>query len=416
MRTHTLRLLDYWLGRLLCSVLTPLYGLKKSFVKKGPITAPKKILLIKLFGMGSIVLAMPAIRALKRKYPDTVLYFLTFAGNEQILTLSDMIPEKRIYTVRMDSYLTILADTMRCLFLLWRENIDVSVDMEFFSRFTAIFSFFTRSRHRIGFYGFHIEGLKRGNFMDFQINYNHTLHTSRLFMTLLRPFGMTEEDYDPELPGVAPTPHFRETINQLISRENASCRPGEIEQWLVINPNTSDLVTLRKWPADNFAAMASRLLQRHPSLGIIFIGSHGERAFTESLCNRFTESDETYRVVNLAGLTSLRTLLDVFHFGDLLVTNDSGPAHLASLTEIPSIVLFGPETPDLYAPLGGRARCIYLGLDCQPCITVYNGKRSHCRSNVCLQRITPASVVEMAEESLEPLATQAQEKPAGAGS
>ncbi len=416
MRTHTLRLLDYWLGRFLCSALTPLYGLKRSFAKKGPITAPKKILLIKLFGMGSIVLAMPAVRALKRKYPGTALYFLTFAGNEQILTLSDMIPEERIYTVRVDSYLTILADTMRSLFSLWREEIDVSVDMEFFSRFTAIFSFFTRSRHRIGFYGFHIEGLKRGNFMDFQISYNHTLHTSRLFMTLLKPFGMTEEDYDPELPGVAPTPHFRETITQLMSRENASCRPDEMEQWLIINPNTSDLVRLRKWPADHFAAMATTLLERHPFLGVIFIGSRAERAFTESLCNRFAGSNHAHRVVNLAGRTSLGTLLDLFHFGDLLVTNDSGPAHLASLTEIPSIVLFGPETPDLYAPLGGRARCIYLGLDCQPCITVYNGKRSHCRSNICLQRITPESVVEIAEESLEPLATQAQAQPAGAGS
>ena len=85
MRIYTLRFLDYWLGRLLCGILTLLFWLGKPFSRKGPLKDPKKVLFIKLFGMGSIVLALPAIRALKKKCPGVTVLFLTFSGNDQVL-------------------------------------------------------------------------------------------------------------------------------------------------------------------------------------------------------------------------------------------------------------------------------------------------------------------------------------------
>ena len=77
-----------------------------------------------------------------------------------------------------------------------------------------------------------------------------------------------------------------------------------------------------------------------------------------------------------------------------MVSNDSGPPHFASVTGLHSFVLFGPETPALYGALGGRSTPIYLGLACSPCVSAANHRKTPCKDNVCLQRITPEQVFE----------------------
>jgi ADP-heptose:LPS heptosyltransferase len=77
-----------------------------------------------------------------------------------------------------------------------------------------------------------------------------------------------------------------------------------------------------------------------------------------------------------------------------MVTNDSGPAHFASLLRLPTVVLFGPETPRLYSPLGDKHKDMYSHFACSPCVSVYNGKKSPCRENRCLMAITPEAVLE----------------------
>jgi ADP-heptose:LPS heptosyltransferase len=108
----------------------------------------------------------------------------------------------------------------------------------------------------------------------------------------------------------------------------------------------------------------------------------------------------------LTGRTrTLADLVQLFHQAELLITNDSGPAHFASLTEIACITLFGPETSRLYGPIGPRAVNIYKDLSCSPCLTALNHRNSPCQDNKCLQEITPDEVFEHARKLL--LATTA---------
>ena len=87
----------------------------------------------------------------------------------------------------------------------------------------------------------------------------------------------------------------------------------------------------------------------------------------------------------LAGRTTLRELFAVYDACDVLLTNDSGPGHFSSLTDIHTIVLFGPETPALYGPLGRNAHVLYTGLACSPCVNALNHRFSPCQNNVCMQ-------------------------------
>ncbi len=117
---------------------------------------------------------------------------------------------------------------------------------------------------------------------------------------------------------------------------------------VLLNPNAGDLLPLRMWSPGNYAALAERLLGAYPDIWIGFTGS-GEEA------GRVAEIAATVgsaRCVGLAGRTTLRQLLVVFGLAEVLVTNDSGPAHFAALTPIDVISLFGPETPLLFAAEG----------------------------------------------------------------
>jgi ADP-heptose:LPS heptosyltransferase len=151
---------------------------------------------------------------------------------------------------------------------------------------------------------------------------------------------------------------------------------------LIINPNASKLISIRKWPLECYADLVKRLLE-DSSNACILTGVPSEREDAEFIMAR-VKSD---RLVSLTGKTSLRELIELFNMADLLVTNDSGPAHFASLTGIHVMVFFGPETPALYRPLTDRCTVMYSDYACSPCVSAYNQRKSVCTNNRCLTSI-----------------------------
>jgi ADP-heptose:LPS heptosyltransferase len=99
--------------------------------------------------------------------------------------------------------------------------------------------------------------------------------------------------------------------------------------------------------------------------------------------------------IDLTGYTrSIRELLMLFHASQLLITNDGGPSHFATLTPIQTMVFFGPETGKLYGPLGKRTQILESGIACSPCLSAYNHRLTFCDGdNQCLKRIAPDPVL-----------------------
>jgi ADP-heptose:LPS heptosyltransferase len=102
--------------------------------------------------------------------------------------------------------------------------------------------------------------------------------------------------------------------------------------------------------------------------------------------------------IDLTGYTrSIRELLMLFHAASLLITNDGGPGHFATLTPIQTMVFFGPETGKLYGPLGTRNAILESGIACSPCLSAYNHRLTFCDGdNQCLKRIAPDPVLDQA--------------------
>jgi ADP-heptose:LPS heptosyltransferase len=184
-----------------------------------------------------------------------------------------------------------------------------------------------------------------------------------------------------------PLPKFRPSLSEvaeidaLLRRENPRIGSAPL---ILLNPNASDLLPLRRWPAMRYVELARRLLERYPDLFIGFTGSSAEAVAN----NRLADEVGSSRVIPLAGKTTLRQVLVLYTRSEILVTNDSGPAHFASMTPIHVVTLFGPETPALFAARSPNAIALWAGIACSPCVNAYNNRQSVCRNNLCMQAIT----------------------------
>jgi ADP-heptose:LPS heptosyltransferase len=265
------------------------------------------------------------------------------------------------------------------------------IDMEFFSRASAIFTFLSGAAIRVGLHRFTGELPYRGDLMTHRMQYLPHLHIAQLYSILVE--ASMHDPHDQPLLKVplrdlganapAAAPQFRPDARDAHSlRERVGA--ADASPVVILNPNASDLLPLRKWPTARFTELARRILDAYPRARIVLTGGPSETAAADALM-RDAGSD---RIVSVAGHTSLRELLTLYSIADVLVTNDSGPGHFSSLTPVHAIVLFGPETPRLFGPLAPSTTVIWKELACSPCVSVFNHRLSPCRNNVCMQTIT----------------------------
>jgi len=188
-----------------------------------------------------------------------------------------------------------------------------------------------------------------------------------------------------------PTAAELSRVDRLLSEAGA----GPRDLLILLNANISDResIPLRKWPDERYRDLARMILEGIPEAFVLLTGTPQE---TECVA-RLEAGVGSTRCRSVAGKTTLRDLLCLYGKSAVMVTNDSGPAHFATLTGIGVVVLFGPETPLLWRPLGDRVKVISRGLACSPCFTVYNGRQSSCRRNLCMD-IDPAEVYKIVQE------------------
>src|SRR6478736_4816296 len=362
---RTLQGTDRWVGAPLCAILTFLRKIFESTGRSGP-RQFRRILFVKFAEQGSTVLAYPAIlRAIEMVGRENV-YFVVFEGNRFILDAMEIIPDENVITIATNSVFGLATGALRAVQQVRKIGIDAVVDMEFLTRFSAILTFMTGAKSRVGFHAFFGDGPYRGDLMTHRLLYNPHLHTSPMVEALTRdPSVLPTFDFRPS--ANQPLARFRPSlsevaeINALLQRENPRIGSAPL---ILLNPNASDLLPLRRWPSLRYVELARRLLERYPELFIGFTGAPAEAGPNNQLANE-VGSD---RVLRLAGKTTLRQVLVLYTRSAILVTNDSGPAHFASMTPIRVVTLFGPETPALFSARSPNATALWAGIACSPCV------------------------------------------------
>ena len=356
-----------------------------------------KVLFIKLAEQGSTVLAYDALRTAVERVSRENVWMLVFEENSFIVDLLGLIPRENVLTVETGSAFKMVASALRRLRQIRRLKIDACVDLEFFSRLAAAFAFLTGAKRRVGYHTYFGEGPYMGDLLTHRVLYNPHLHASTSFSSLVHALDADPAQFptfaEAPPPSQAP-PLFRPEPGEVRAVEEilgaAGAAPGG--RMVIFNANASDLLPLRRWASNNYVALAKRFLEKFPEIRVIFSGSDAEASEISALVREVGSS----RCLCLAGRTTLRELLVLYGLAEVLVTNDSGPAHFAMLTGIDAVTLFGPETPLLFAPPGPRSHAIHAGLACSPCVNAYNNRQTACRDNICMKNITVNEVFETA--------------------
>jgi ADP-heptose:LPS heptosyltransferase len=384
-----MRRLDRWLGVPVCLVLT---FFRKLLGRRTPGRAfvPQRILFVKLAEQGSTVLAYGAIRRAIERVGRENVFFLLFAENRPILNLMNLIPAANVITIDAKGPARALLGALAAVWRLRRARIDAAVDLEFFARSSAALCFLSGARWRAGYHAFGGEASYRGDLMTHRVSFNPYLHTCQTFQLLVEALDWPADAFpqfgrEPppiEAPALRFQPHEEELaeVRAMVDGLLGRSAQGHL---ILLNANASDLIPLRRWPSERYVDLARRILTRYPDACVAFTGSPREAQATELLV-REVGSD---RCVSMAGRTTLRQLLVLCCLAEVLVTNDSGPAHFASLTPVDVVVLFGPETPRLFAAVSPRTHPLWAGLACSPCINAFNNRASACRDNLCMQSI-----------------------------
>jgi ADP-heptose:LPS heptosyltransferase len=389
-RATTIRFLDYWLGVPACALLTRLRRLTElaAPARQAP-ARPDKILFLKFIEQGATVLAQDSIRRATQVVGRDNLFFCVFESNRAILDLLDTVPAGNIIAIRDQRFVSFAIDFLRAAWTVRAKRIDAVIDMEFFSRASAIFTFLTGATTRVGLHRFTGELPYRGDLMTHRVQYLPHLHISLQYSVLVEAACHDANELPmlkmplAQIAGAPSAPRFVPDADDL-RRMRERLHAGTSSPIVVLNPNASDLLPLRKWQSARFVSLAQRIHAAYPNALVVLTGAPSERAAADALCREINAP----RTVSVAGQTTLRELLTLYTIADVLVTNDSGPGHFASLTPVHAIVMFGPETPRLFGPLAPSTTVIWKELACSPCVSVFNHRLSPCRNNVCMQLIT----------------------------
>jgi ADP-heptose:LPS heptosyltransferase len=403
MRVDTMRQLDYWFGIPLTFIASIIVKIQDTWRNRQNQPVLRRILFVELSEMGSTIIADPAMRRAQKNL-NAELFFVIFAKNRPSLELLDTVPRNNVFTLREDSLVTLLLDSLRYLIWCRKNKIDTVVDLELFSRVSALLTGLSGAWRRVGFHSFHNEGLWRGFMLTHKVAYNAHQHVAKNFIALIYSLETDEAEVpfaktiitndDIKLAQVSFDDATQDALRQRIA---PLCPNSTIEgkRIVLINPNASELLPQRRWAKERYAALMRGLLAEFDDIIILITGAPAEKEEAE-LLKRQCDSP---RVINFAGGVKFAELPILYTISRLMVTNDSGPGHFSAITPIKTFVLFGPETPALYGSLGNSTP-IWAGLACAPCVSAANHRKTPCSQPACMSAISVEQVLTLVSAEL----------------
>jgi len=369
MRLHRKLWLDYYVGGFLHAVLKPcVVVLGKILRRNHDLKSCSSVTLLKLMGGGSLIIAYPALLALKRAPGIRELRLVTTPAVQPFAEILKVFDE--ILIIRDDSIATLAADGCKAIARLFR--CDVVIDLEPHSRLTTVFSLLTCARNRVGF--FTTISFWRRNLATHLLFFNVTSPVYRFYDQIASLFSGHVEP-------------FGECIHEFRAHfEMPACNSGRHQ--VAVAPCCSDLARTRMLLPAEWAIVVGRYLAARGGTGVDvhLFAAPGQQNEVESIRKQIQEKFPSAEVVNHAGRTSLQETLQLLTTAEVLIAIDSALLHCARLLGIRTISYWGPTAPDtlLRPSIPGHDTVHYEKLSCSPC--VHLADRPPCNgNNICMR-------------------------------
>jgi ADP-heptose:LPS heptosyltransferase len=377
--------IDKYIGYLLIALLLPftrLLGITM-FRDHSAAKPPRRILFIKLMGIGSLIVASDAIEAMRAKFPDTRFVLLTDPNIAAAIRPFGLFDE--IYTSSTDRPWSTIPTMFRFFLRSWTWRRLWVVDLEVYSKLTTVLALLTLARNRFGFFLPPVPFRKYLN--THNIPFDQGALLGQNYQTMARALtGETRLEL--------PLPQRRQ--------EDA------LKPYVVLNNTCSGLASVRRLPEPVVAAVCQWILEQ-TTYRVALLGSPNDRTAINDLVNKtqalYSQKD---RILNVAGFTD--NFEEYYAFlresGVLLISIDSGPLHMARKLGLPTISLWGPTDPANYLdiPETEKTRHLfyYSQAPCSPC--VHRHPVPPCGgNNICMQGISARIIINMLRQLLHTL-------------
>ena len=329
-----------------------------------------KVLILKPSSLGDVVQALPLLRLLKQHRPDAEVHWWLAAELLPLLEgdadVNQLIPFERKRWRSPGYWPAGLAQ----IHAMRAARYDWVIDLQGLAR-SALFAWLADGAFTVG-----LELEREGAHLAYDLAVPRPKakpHAVDWYLAVARALGIPVHDQFDWLPPRAEAAALAETK-----------WPSDGSRWLGINPGAR--WDNKRWPAAHFAELVRQLAAHDARFRFALFGGSGDWQLTETI--RRAAPD---RCENFAGRTTLPELIELLRRCELLVTNDTGPMHLAAALRKPVVSLFGPTRPDQTGPYGQEAFALHHPLACAPCMK----SRCHWAEPLaCLRSISAASVAE----------------------
>lgn len=365
----------------LTAVVSGISFLKRKIFGRTQPKAIKRIAVVKLTGMGSVVQSTPLLHTLRANFPNAELIFITSRANKELIRLLPMVTET--WSIDDRSIASFMSSVNRLLTNFFSRRIDLYFDLEVYSYFSTFLTFLSNAKRKFGLH--RIEGRFRSGVYHHVIYYNNHIPVAQVYLQLARMIPVTST--------VEVLYNFFQITNNNGSLDSKF--PFQISSdFIVVNPNASELRVERRWGAQNFSVLINLLAGKFPSTQFVITGAANEIEYVKEVMTGI-QSEFSSRVIDSSGKLSLKQLIGLISSCKMMVTNDSGPMHLAFAVEAPVVALFGPCSPQQYQ-ISDKAVVIHQNVYCSPCVHLF--LTPPCKGdNQCMKKISVERVLKAAE-------------------
>ena len=329
-----------------------------------------KILILKPSSLGDVIQALPVLRLLKRHLPASEIFWWIDSALAPLLEgdpdLTGIVRFERKRWAAPQHW----PEMLRSIRWMRAQNFDWVIDLQCLAR-SGMFAWLANGQFLIGLdevregaRGFYDVAVRRASF--------HT-HAVDWYLAVLPRLGVPVHNHFqwlPERPAVAAAVQSK--------------WPTDGARWMAIQPGAR--WENKRWPVECFAELVRSLAKKFPDTRFVILGTAEDQPLGEIIARA-----EPQRCQNLCGKTSLLEMVEWLRRCELMITNDTGPMHVAAALGKPLVALFGPTEPRRTGPYGHLESVLRLDLPCSPCL------KSHCtyeKPDECLKAIFPATVFE----------------------
>jgi ADP-heptose:LPS heptosyltransferase len=326
-----------------------------------------RFLIVSTTGLGDTLWATPAIRALRKSFPDAYIACLTTSLGNEILKNNRHLDE--IFILKKPHFFSLVS----LFFRLSKRNISQILLFHASQRMVFPFCALLRPSRFIGTYG-----QNKGLDALFTKALSHPpVHEIERRLRIVREVGAHPLDSSLEL---------------FLTQEDEKNAEAFLQKHAIashiplvgIHPGSKD--EFKRWGDAEFATVGSRLVD-HLGCQVIVTGNREEETLVRKVASKIPGA------LAIAGELNLGTLAALIRKFSLMICNDTGPMHLSFAMQTPTVALFGPTDPALCGPhLAKRTRTLAKGTTCRPCL------RKKCQEPFCLLQIGPEEVYDAATE------------------